>query len=115
MDWFPEAVRLLRDELPNIDVIISSQISPELAGALLRGKVDVALLRPEEQMPDLAFKFLTTKPLVVVLPSDPSSACRRPLPLCGWSSMIILQSPGLLSRRITKPAVYPAVGGVRLA
>jgi LysR family hca operon transcriptional activator len=70
MDWFPEAVRLLRDELPNIDVIISSQTSPELAGALLRGKVDVAFLRPEEQMPDLAFKLLTKEPLVVVLPSD---------------------------------------------
>jgi LysR family transcriptional regulator, hca operon transcriptional activator len=55
MDWFPEAVRLLRDELPNIDVIISSQTSPELAGALLRGKVDVAFLRPEERMPDLAW------------------------------------------------------------
>jgi LysR family hca operon transcriptional activator len=70
MDWFPEAVRLLRDELPNIDVIISSQTSPELAGALLRGKVDMAFLRPEERMPDLAFKLLTKEPLVVVLPSD---------------------------------------------
>src|ERR1700680_2200737 len=31
MDWFPEAVRLLRDELPSIEVILVSQTSPELA------------------------------------------------------------------------------------
>src|SRR5271154_1098806 len=31
MDWLPEAMRILRDKLPNIDVTISSQHSPELA------------------------------------------------------------------------------------
>ncbi len=29
--WMPEALRILRDELPNIDVMISSQYSPLLA------------------------------------------------------------------------------------
>src|SRR5882757_1662079 len=62
--WLPEAVRILRDELPNIDVIISSQTSPQLAADLLRGKIDVAFLRAEAEMPDLAFKVLTTEPLV---------------------------------------------------
>jgi LysR family hca operon transcriptional activator len=70
IDWFPEAVRLLRDQLPSIEVILVSRTSPELAGALLRGKVDVAFLRPEPEMPDLSFKHLTSEPLVVVLPSD---------------------------------------------
>ena len=70
MDWFGEAVRLLRDELPSIEVILVSQTSPELASALLRGKVDVAFLRPEPDIPDVAFKHLTSEPLVVVLPSD---------------------------------------------
>lgn len=70
MEWLPEAVRILRDELPNIEVIISSQSSPELAAALLSGKVDLAFLRREDGMPDLAFKLLTKEPLVVVLPSD---------------------------------------------
>jgi LysR family hca operon transcriptional activator len=70
IDWFPEAVRLLRDHLPNIEVTLVSQTSPELASALLRGKVDVAFLRPEPEMPDLAYKHLTSEPLVVVLPSD---------------------------------------------
>jgi DNA-binding transcriptional LysR family regulator len=44
MDWFAEAVGLLRDELPSIEVILVSQTSPELASGLLRGKVDVAFL-----------------------------------------------------------------------
>ena len=70
MDWFPEAVRLLHDELPSIEVILVSQTSPELASALLRSKVDVAFLRPEPEMPDLVFKRLTSEPLFVILPSD---------------------------------------------
>ncbi len=70
MDWLPEALHLLRDELPNIEITISSQYSPDLAGALVRGKLDVAFLRPETPAADLVFKLVTTEPLVVVLPSD---------------------------------------------
>src|SRR6202162_6327849 len=70
MDWFTEAVRLLRDEVPSIEVVLVSQTSPELASALLRGKVDVAFLRPEPEIPDLVFKHLTSEPLLVILPSD---------------------------------------------
>jgi LysR family transcriptional regulator, hca operon transcriptional activator len=51
-------------------VILVSQTSPELASGLLRGKVDVAFLRPEPEMPDLTFKHLTSEPLLVILPSD---------------------------------------------
>src|SRR6195256_4477910 len=44
LTWMPEALQILRDELPNIDVMISSQYSPQLANALLQGKVDAAFL-----------------------------------------------------------------------
>src|SRR5260221_1743622 len=70
MDWLPEAMRILRDELPNIEVTVCSQYSPDLAQALMRGKLDAAFLRREPQMPDLAFKLAVKEPLVVVLPSD---------------------------------------------
>src|SRR5438105_4157907 len=70
IDWLPEALRLVRDELPNIEITISSQYSPDLAGALVRGKLDVAFIRPESQATHLAYKLLTKEPLVVVLPSD---------------------------------------------
>src|SRR6202047_4714854 len=49
MEWLPEALRILDDEFPHIEVIISSQSSPEIAAALSRRKVDVAFLRPEKE------------------------------------------------------------------
>jgi len=77
--WMPEALRILRDELPNIDVIISSQYSPPLADALLKGTVDAAFLRRERDVPELAFRLLVKEPLVVVLPSDHHLAARKTL------------------------------------
>jgi LysR family hca operon transcriptional activator len=70
IDWLPEAIRLLRDELPNLEITISSQYSPDLADALLRGKLDLAFLRREARTTDLMFKVVATEPFVVVLPSD---------------------------------------------
>src|SRR3984893_9748945 len=70
LTWMPEAIQILRDELPNIDVMISSQYSPQLANALLKGTVDAAFLRRERGVPELAFRPLVKEPLVVVLPSD---------------------------------------------
>jgi LysR family transcriptional regulator, hca operon transcriptional activator len=61
---------ILKDELPNIDVTVSSDTSPQLADALMRGKLDAAFLRPEPKMPDLEYKVVTQEPLVVIMPSD---------------------------------------------
>ena len=77
MDWLPEALHVLRDELPNIDVTISSQYSPDLADGLMRGRLDLAFMRPERQMPDLAYKLALQEKLVVVLPSDHRLASRK--------------------------------------
>jgi LysR family hca operon transcriptional activator len=68
LKWMPEALRILRDELPNIDVMISSQYSPLLAEGLSKGKIDAAFLRRERGLPDLAFRLLVKEPLMVVLP-----------------------------------------------
>ena len=70
LKWMPEALRILRDELPSIDVMISSQYSPLLASGLSKGKIDAAFLRRERGLPDLAFRLLVKEPLMVVLPSD---------------------------------------------
>ena len=70
LTWMPEALQVLRDELPNVDVVISSNYSPRLADALTKGKVDAAFLRREESAPELAYELLVKEPLVVVLPSD---------------------------------------------
>jgi LysR family transcriptional regulator, hca operon transcriptional activator len=70
IDWLPEAMRLLRDELSNIEITVSSQYSPDLADALVRGKLDVAFLRRETRATALMFKVVATEPFIVVLPSD---------------------------------------------
>src|ERR1700731_634591 len=70
LTWMPEAIKILRDELPNIDVMISSQYSPLLADGLLKGKIDAAFLRREQGLPELAYRVLVKEPLVVILPRD---------------------------------------------
>ena len=66
--WLPEALRVLREEEPGIEITLSSLSSPELAGALMRGKVDVAFLRRESPAPGLAFKQLVKEPLFALVP-----------------------------------------------
>jgi LysR family hca operon transcriptional activator len=70
LTWMPEVLQILRHELPNIDVMISSQYSPQLANALLNGTVDAAFLRREQGVPELEFRLLVKEPLVMVLPSN---------------------------------------------
>ena len=77
MDWLPQAMRILHDQLPNIEVTVSSQYSPDLADALIRGRLDVAFLRREKQAGDLTYTLVTKEPLVVVLPSDHRLASRH--------------------------------------
>jgi LysR family hca operon transcriptional activator len=68
--WMPTTLQILRNELPNIDVMISSQSSPQLAMALMKGQLDAAFLRRERGLPELQFRPLITEPLLVVMPSD---------------------------------------------
>ncbi|MGB8901101.1 MAG: LysR family transcriptional regulator [Methylocella sp.] len=49
MNWLPRAMHVLRDELKNIQVTVSSDYSPDLAEALARGRLE---------------------PLIVLMPSD---------------------------------------------
>lgn len=69
MDWLPEAMRMLHDELPNIEVTLSSNYSPKLAEALMNGRLDAAFMRPEPHGGDLLYRRVITEPLIVVFPS----------------------------------------------
>src|SRR6202041_3875997 len=77
LTWMPEALRILRAELPNIDVMISSQYSPLLADGLSNGKIDAAFLRREKGVPGLAFRLLVKEALTVILPNDHRLAARK--------------------------------------
>jgi LysR family hca operon transcriptional activator len=79
MDWLAETMRILRDELPNLEVTVSSQASPCLADALRKGSLDLAFMRREDGFEDLEFKFVTREPLVVAMPSDHALTARESL------------------------------------
>ena len=99
IDWLPEVMRVLRDELPKIDVTISSQSSSrDLGDALMRGKLDVAFLRAEMKAADLVYKVVTQEPLVVILPSDHRLASREvidPKEIAGERLLIVSAAPVL--------------------
>ena len=99
LTWMPEAIKILRDELPNVDVMISSQYSPLLANGLSNGKIDAAFLRREKGMPELAFRLLVKEPLMVILPSDhPLAALKAisPRDLVGETFVIVSDTAPVL-------------------
>jgi LysR family transcriptional regulator, hca operon transcriptional activator len=71
MSWLSQAMHLLHDELKNIhiQVPLSSDYSPALAEALIRGRLDVAFLRREPGF-DLGYEIVDKEPLIVLMPSD---------------------------------------------
>jgi LysR family hca operon transcriptional activator len=86
MDWLPAVMGILRAELPSTEVIIHSQDSPDLAAGLMRGKIDLAFLRPEKQAPGLKFRLLRKDPLIVLMPRDHALTARnsiRPQDIAG--------------------------------
>src|ERR1700757_3030485 len=69
MNWLPQAMQVLRDELKNIHVTVTSDYSPDLAGALIRGRLDVAFMRAEPNF-ELVYEVVDREPLIVLMPSD---------------------------------------------
>jgi LysR family transcriptional regulator, hca operon transcriptional activator len=69
MTWLPRAMQVLRDELPKIDVTVSSHYSPDLADAVACGKLDLAFLRAEPGF-DLDYRVVSREKLIVLMPSD---------------------------------------------
>jgi LysR family hca operon transcriptional activator len=99
LTWMPEAIKILRDELPNIDVMISSQYSPRLADGLSKGRIDAAFLRREKGVPGLAYRVLVKEPLVVILPSDHRLAALKaisPVDLVGEPFVIVSDTAPVL-------------------
>src|SRR5258708_32698151 len=112
--WMPEALGILRDELPNIDVMISSQYSPLLADGLSKGKIDAAFLRREKGLPGLAYRVLVKEPLAVILPSDHRLAARKaisPGDLAGETFVTVSDTAPVLRRVIDN---YLKQSGVKI-
>ncbi len=85
MNWLPRAMRVLHDELKNIEVAVSSDYSPDLAAAVARGRLDLAFLRVEPGY-DLEYHVVDREPLIVLMPRDHRLTSReavRPQDLAG--------------------------------
>lgn len=117
LTWMPEALQILRDELPNIDVMISSQYSPRLADDLAKGKIDAAFLRREKGVPGLAFRLLVKEPLMVILPSDHRLAALRaisPRDLAGETFVIVSDTAPVLRAVIDDYLEYLERSGINI-
>jgi LysR family hca operon transcriptional activator len=98
VDWLPRAITILGDQLPNIEIRVSSDHSTMLADDLQRRKLDIAFLR-REQKPDLEYELAAKEPLVVILPSDHPLAERAaidPHDLVGETFIGISSAPRVL-------------------
>ncbi len=77
MGWLPKVLDILQEELQGTELTIHSASSPELARALIGGKMDVAFLRPDHEAGGLEFKPVTEEPLFVLLAADHRLARRQ--------------------------------------
>jgi len=104
--WLPEALHLLQNELPGAHVVISSQVSPQLAVALSRGRMDAAFLRREQDTPDLEFHRLTKEPLEVFMRDDHRFAAMSEVDPQELAGEIFLSISG---KALTSPGAAPAL------
>src|ERR1700761_6495323 len=76
MTWLPHAMHVLRDELPGVDITVSSDYSPDLAEGVARGRLDLAFMRAEPGF-DLDYRVVRREPLIVLMPSDHPLAAKE--------------------------------------
>jgi LysR family transcriptional regulator, hca operon transcriptional activator len=69
MNWLPEVMRICRDALSDVDVAVTSMISPALAEEVAHGRLDLAFMR-REATANLEYRVVRREPIVVILPGD---------------------------------------------
>jgi LysR family transcriptional regulator, hca operon transcriptional activator len=75
--WLAAVMAIMRDALPDTEVVILSLSSPDLAAGLMAGKIDLAFLRRERNAPGVSFTLLRNEPLIVLMPTDHPLTARR--------------------------------------
>src|SRR3569623_1318131 len=112
--WLPHALRILREEAPDVDITLSSQPSPDLALALMRGRLDVAFLRAERETVGLAFRALTTEPLIAVLSADHRLAANKRIGPLDLAREAYISSARLSPVLLAEFAEYAVAVGLHL-
>jgi LysR family transcriptional regulator, hca operon transcriptional activator len=70
IQWLSAVMAIMRNQLPDTEVVILSQSSPDLAEGLMRGEIDLAFLRHERNATGITFTLLSNEPLIVLMPAD---------------------------------------------
>jgi DNA-binding transcriptional LysR family regulator len=89
----PEAVRMFRQKHPDIEVELVEMISPLLEDALLGGTLDLAVLHPPLENPQLFTHPLPPERLVLALPSNHRLAERGKIQLTDLADEPLLLAP----------------------
>ena len=84
--FLPAALKILRQQYPQLDVTVHLGTSHELEADLLAGRIDFALLTmPEKTISDLNYHHVVTEPLVVIksddLKGETAAACLAENPI----------------------------------
>jgi LysR family transcriptional regulator, hca operon transcriptional activator len=69
MEWLPNLLQILGDELRKTELTIHSASSPELYRALREGRLDLAFLRPNDPTDGLTLRIISEESLFVLLPA----------------------------------------------
>lgn len=103
-EWLTPVMTIMRDQLPSTEVVIHSLSSPDLASGLMRGKIDLAFLRPEPNTPGVVFTRVREEPLIVLMPVDHRLATRdtiRPQDIAAEQLVGVPMSKSPVLRTIT--------------
>ena len=93
MEWMGPAVSLLQESLASTELTIVSQQSPSLAAELMRGRLDVAFLRPEKNTPGVVYLTLLQEPLIVLMLAGHPLAERDTVPPEALAGEILIGVP----------------------
>ncbi|MGE2712865.1 LysR substrate-binding domain-containing protein [Mycolicibacterium litorale] len=76
----PQLVRSLREEVPRLEISVRGEmLVPAQVTALLAGEIDIALLRPPVEHPDIVTTALRADGLLVAVPSGHRLSTRKRL------------------------------------
>ena len=115
IEWLPPLMRVLHDALPTTEIVIHSQQTPELVAGLLRGRIDVAFLRPDRTGAGIVYRSLGSEPMVVAMPATHPLAARktvRPRDFKGLTVIGVRTSSAPAVREITER--YAVIHGIDL-
>lgn len=69
VEWLRHVTHVLRDQLKEIDLRVSSDFSPHVAEAVARGDIDLGFSRLEPQA-DVSYRVIAHEPIAVILRRD---------------------------------------------